>query len=356
MLIKSEFKYYILLFKLCFVIAFIAFGTIGGCGGGDDPDIPPPVVGDDDDDVVGDDDDDVVGDDDDDIVPPVGGMGAIRGKVTSPDGTPLNAVHVRAVNTSNNNQLSAFSGIIETSNTKISNTKDNNKLTFPSGIFLIENVPTGNYRVLIEKMDSRNLIFEPFRYGLFVINNNPTISFPDEYYNGADESSTDNPLDFDVVTVNAGQTTQNINIIANGPDGSPPPPSACPSGEKECTGVGCIPNSSTCCGDGTFCEINPICADNLLCCPPESPLGCPDDIQCVSDLSDCPSASACPSGQKECTGFPCILNSSTCCGDETSCPADFPICTNQPLFCCTAEFPLACPDGIFCVNDLSNCP
>ena len=97
MLIKSEFKYYILLFKLCFVIAFIVFGTIGGCGGGDsktmDPDIPPPVVGDDDDDDIVP--PPVVGDDDDDIVPPVAGMGAIRGKVTSPDGTPLNAVHVR---------------------------------------------------------------------------------------------------------------------------------------------------------------------------------------------------------------------------------------------------------------------
>jgi len=294
MLIKSEFKYYILLFKLCFVIAFIAFGTIGGCGGGDDPDIPPPVVGDDDDDVVGDDDDDVVGDDDDDIVPPVVGMGAIRGKVTSPDGTPLNAVHVRAVNTSNNNQLSAFSGIIETSNTKISNTKDNNKLTFPSGIFLIENVPAGNYRVLIEKMDSRNRAFEPFRYGSFVIFNNPTISFPDEYYNGADESDEDTPSDFDVVTVIAGQTTQNINIIANATGGltPPPPPSACPSGEKECTGGGCIPNSATCCEDGTFCPADfPNCTDiDLFCCPTPFPFSCGDGAFCDSNpnLSNCP--------------------------------------------------------------------
>jgi len=284
MLIKSEFKYYILLFKLCFVIAFIVFGTIGGCGGGDnktiDPDIPPPVVGDNDDDIVP----PVVGDDDDDIVPPVVGMGAIRGSVTSPSGIPLNAVHVRAVNTSNNNQLSAFSGINNTGNPRLINTKDNNRLTFQSGIFLIENVPPGNYRVLIEKMDSRNIGFDPSIYTFFVIDNNPTISFPDEYYNGADESSFDNPLDFDVVTVNAGQTTQNINIIANAPD------STCPSGQKECTGLGCIPNSETCCGDGT------------------------------------------------------------------SCPDDFPNCTNQPFLCCPAPFTLLCPDGIFCVNDLSDCP
>ena len=48
--------------------------------------------------------------------------------------------------------------------------------------------------MLIEKMDSRSPVFEPGRYDTFVLINNPTISFPDEYYNGANESSTDNPL------------------------------------------------------------------------------------------------------------------------------------------------------------------
>ena len=289
MIFKKIASYNLSLAKLIAIIVLLSIGCVGGCGGEDsktmDPDIPPPVVGDDDDDIVP----PVVGDDDDDIVPPVAGMGAIRGMVTSPSGIPLNAVHVRAVNLSNNSQLSAFSGIGSTSNTKLSNSKNNNKFIIQNGIYLIEGVPPGNYRVLIEKMDSRSLVFDPDRYSDFVFLNNPGISFPDEYYNGENESSSDNPLDFDVVTVNAGQTTQNINIIANGPDGSTPPPSTCPSGEKECT------------------------------------------------------------------GFPCIPNSATCCGNGTACPADFPNCTNEPI-CCPAPFTLVCPDGIFCVNDLSNCP
>jgi len=77
-------------------------------------------------------------------------------------------------------------------------------------------------------MDSRSQVFEPFRYSDFVETNNPIISFPDEYYNGTDESSTDNPSDFVVVTVNAGQTTQNINFITND-SGPPPPPLLCQS-------------------------------------------------------------------------------------------------------------------------------
>jgi len=286
MIFKKIASYNLSLAKLIAIIVLLSIGCVGGCGGEDsktmDPDIPPPVVGDDDDDIVP----PVVGDDDDDIVPPVAGMGAIRGMVTTPSGIPLNAVHVRAVNLSNNSQLSAFSGIGSTSNTKLSNIKNNNKFIIQNGIYLIEGVPPGNYRVLIEKMDSRSLVFDPIRYSDFVFLNNPGISFPDEYYNGENESSSDNPLDFDVVTVNAGQTTQNINIIANAPD------STCPSGQKECTGFGCIPNNATCCGDGTFCPADfPNCTDiDLFCCPTPFPFSCGDGAFCDSDpnLSNCP--------------------------------------------------------------------
>jgi len=44
---------------------------------------------------------------------------------------------------------------------------------------------------------------------------------------GGDESSTDNPSDVVVVTVIAGQTTQNIDIIANAPTTPEPPPDEC---------------------------------------------------------------------------------------------------------------------------------
>ncbi len=158
---------------------------------------------------------------------PVISTGSISGMVTSSDGSPLNAVHVRAVNLSNNMQLSACSGIGSTVNAKLLNTGTNSKLIVQNGLYVIEGVPTGTYRVLIEKMDSRSPVFEPVRYSIFVILNNPTISFPDEYYNGANESSTDDPLESVVVTVNVGQTTQNINFITN--DSGVPPPLVCQS-------------------------------------------------------------------------------------------------------------------------------
>ena len=143
MLNKRKFKICILLAKFCVYSLYIVM-LIGGCGGGgdgngDEPDMMDPTPT---------------------PVPtpsptPVPTTGAIQGKVTSPTGNPLNAVHVRAVNLSDGTQLSAFSGIGSTgSNNKLSNLSGTNtKLIIQNGIFLIENVPAGNYRVLIEKME-----------------------------------------------------------------------------------------------------------------------------------------------------------------------------------------------------------
>jgi hypothetical protein len=76
-------------------------------------------------------------------------------------------------------------------------------------------VPSGNYRILIEKLDGRSLAFQDFRYSDFVEQNSPSISFPDEYFNGVEESSDDNPQDSVEITVINGQTTGGINIITN---------------------------------------------------------------------------------------------------------------------------------------------
>jgi len=89
-----------LIAAFCFIIAIL----IVGCGGGGDGDVSPP-----------------------DDPTPVTGTGAIQGRVTSSDGSLLNSVHVRAVNLSDNNQLSAFSGIGSTgSNNKLSNLSGTN--------------------------------------------------------------------------------------------------------------------------------------------------------------------------------------------------------------------------------------
>ena len=129
--------------------------------------------------------------------------GAIQGTVTSSQGFPLDGVNVRAVNVDNTNvQISAFSGV-------------GPNLTFRDGEFRIDGVPAGNYRILIEKLDGRSLAFQARRYSDFVEQNSPFISFPDEYFNGADESADDNPEDSVEITVRNGQTTGGIDIITN---------------------------------------------------------------------------------------------------------------------------------------------
>lgn len=130
-------------------------------------------------------------------------LGTIRGSVNSSTGIPLNAVHVRAVNMSDHNiQLSTFSGI----------TRD---FRIQNGFFEITSLPPGPYKVLIEKMDSRIRAFDPTRYSDFIISDNPSISFPDEYYNGQNESSDDNPADFVTINVGSGQISSGINFITN---------------------------------------------------------------------------------------------------------------------------------------------
>ena len=171
------------------MIFLVSFSVSGGCGGGDDNgginSDSPSVAG-------------------DDPNPPETGTGVIRGTVVSPDGTPLNGVHVRAVNIDDTKiQISSFSGI------------DSN-LIFVNGAFSIQNIPPGSYRVLIERMDSRNAAFVAFRRYSDFMDAATTPNFPDEYYNGSDESDTDNTFDFEVITVTNGSTVDGINIITNG--------------------------------------------------------------------------------------------------------------------------------------------
>ena len=185
------------------LLILISLSVVGGCGGGSDnrevkPD-PPPVSGDDGDSG----DSDGSTDDDNDGNTPESGNGTIRGTVMSSSGELLNGVHVRAVDVDDTDQqISAFSGI-------------DSDIFFADGVFSIQNVPPGSYRILIEKMDSRNSVFNPTRYSLFVIMENPSISFPDEYYNGTDESDSDDPLEFNVITVTAGNTVNGIDFITN---------------------------------------------------------------------------------------------------------------------------------------------
>jgi len=167
-------------------------GGGGGGGGG--------TAGDDDDDVV-------IGDVDtpDNPNPPETGTGEIRGSVVSSSFAPLNAVHVRAVNVDDQNiQISAFSGI-------------GCNLSLMNGEFCIQNIPPGTYRILIEKLDARNEAFNTAfnRYSDFVSDELPALSFPDEYWNDTNESSTDNVMEVETVVVSDGDVVMDIDFITN---------------------------------------------------------------------------------------------------------------------------------------------
>ena len=181
---------------LMLLLLILSFTFVVACDSGSnretDPDIPtPPIVGDDDD-------DDFM----DDPNPPQTGTGEIRGSVVSSTGIPLNGVHVRAININNtDSQMSSFSGI-------------DSDLVLEDGAFSIQNLPPGTYRVVIEKMDDRSSAFDPDRYSLFVIAGT-NLNFPDEYWNGADESDEDDTSDFEPIVVTNGSTVNGIDIVTN---------------------------------------------------------------------------------------------------------------------------------------------
>lgn len=131
------------------------------------------------------------------------GTGVIIGSIVSSNSVPLNGVHVRAVNIDNTDlQISTYSGI-------------NTDLEIQNGAFSIQNIPEGTYRVVIEKMDSRAGAFQINRISDFLITNATTLNFPDEYWNGAEESDEDNPADFEPIVVTNGSTVNGIDIITN---------------------------------------------------------------------------------------------------------------------------------------------
>lgn len=141
--------------------------------------------------------------------------GSISGIITSAEGIPLDSIHVRAVKISDPGiQIGTFSGL--GSDLTFSRSSADSKLILDDiGVYRIDHLPQGSYKVLIEKMDDRSGAFDPDRYSDFVDNENPPIAFPDEYYNGENESGTDNPMEFTSVFVFSGQLTSNIDIITN---------------------------------------------------------------------------------------------------------------------------------------------
>ena len=179
-------------FSILYLFLIVFTFSLISCGGGG---------GDDDDNG-----DDGGGDPMPTLPAPFEDFGSIRGSVESSGGNDLNAIHVRAVNIDNPNiQISAFSGI-------------NEDLEVQDGFFQIDRIPPGDYKVLIERLDARDGgggVFADTRYSDFVEAENPFIAFPDEYFNGNNESDDDDPMDFVIIEVEEGLITTGVDFITN---------------------------------------------------------------------------------------------------------------------------------------------
>jgi hypothetical protein len=86
-------------------------------------------------------------------------------------------------------------------------------LDFGAGTYRIQGLPPGDYLIEIQTINPDALGGS----GIGPLGSQIPLPVP-EFYNGANESgfSTDNPGEFTVVTVNAGATASNIDIILNG--------------------------------------------------------------------------------------------------------------------------------------------
>jgi hypothetical protein len=82
-----------------------------------------------------------------------------------------------------------------------------------AGGYVITGLPPGDYYVFLEPINS----FTPntFTHNNILAEGPFTTNFPPEFYNGAGESASDNPVERTVVTVTAGSNTPNINLLTN---------------------------------------------------------------------------------------------------------------------------------------------
>jgi len=129
-------------------------------------------------------------------------FGSISGKIEDGEnsGAPITGALVLATNLATEDSVHAYS--------------DEN------GDYLLPGLPAGNYKVLIQPLDGDVGGF-PLTPALIsahlqTITNNT--DFPEEFYNGGDESgnpATDDPTGFVPVTVNAGTVTSGINFVTN---------------------------------------------------------------------------------------------------------------------------------------------
>jgi len=125
------------------------------------------------------------------------GAGTVSGTVRDANQNPQSAVHVRAVLTDDNRVQAG-------------------KFTDSSGKYQIKGLPPGNYQIIVENIDGRNNVTRQ-RISSSLVAATPV--FPDEFYSGTNETSSDDPALAQNITVFDQQTTANIDFILNSSGG-----------------------------------------------------------------------------------------------------------------------------------------
>ncbi|KAH6603144.1 hypothetical protein Trco_007919 [Trichoderma cornu-damae] len=98
---------------------------------------------------------------------------------------------------------------------------------------------------------------------------------------------------------------------------------------------------------------------------------CPDDMKCVPDRPGCPNINICPghcefkNRYPSCGGFrprPHKCNKNSECKDDPRLPPNCGMACDAPGICIPKDAPIcggiagfACPDGLFCYDELDDC-
>ncbi|HWQ35967.1 MAG TPA: pre-peptidase C-terminal domain-containing protein [Blastocatellia bacterium] len=144
--------------------------------------------------------------------------GNIRGRILLPDGvTPFQGANViaRRIDDPLVVAVSSVSGYRYRGTGSSANFGSTDSSL--QGLFEINSLPPGNYTVEVEP------IYQEFIGGSGVGPLDPPIDLPGpaEYYSGAAESASDGPATAAILSVSAGQTLDNINIILNSSNSIP---------------------------------------------------------------------------------------------------------------------------------------
>ncbi|HSR49502.1 MAG TPA: hypothetical protein VLV83_01665, partial [Acidobacteriota bacterium] len=135
-------------------------------------------------------------------------LGEIRGRALRANGLPMQSGFVTAA------LLEEGAGEPELSDSQLVGGVAEFQLN-GDGRFILPGLPPGDYVVFIEPVDPR--FTEGSSVGPFDFADSRQNDYPRDFFNGDGESAEEDPLLATIVSVEAGETVDNINIIVNSP-------------------------------------------------------------------------------------------------------------------------------------------